>query len=68
MHHLGNWIPLLLGKEHLVAQSIKIGNVDSTSHAPACSHSSDIGWMNQVTSEKFGLLWVPWTLELETLE
>lgn len=30
MHHLGNWIQLLLGEECLVALSIKIENVDST--------------------------------------
>ena len=60
MHHLGNWIPLLLRKECLVAQSIKIGNVESTSQL-SCLESSEV----QVTFQDFDSLWVPWTLELE---
>lgn len=67
MHHLGNWIQLLLGKERLVAQSIKIGKVDCTFQCSCLGVIRDTGWMNQVTAENFGFLWAPWTLELETL-
>lgn len=41
MHHLRNWIPWLLGKECLVAQSIKIGNADSTSQR-SCLELSEV--------------------------
>ena len=45
MHHPGNWIPLLLGAEGLVAQSSKIGNVHPTSRC-SCLESSEMqaGW------------------------
>lgn len=62
MHHLGNWISLLLRKERLVAQSIKIGKVNSTTQC-SCLESLEMqaGWT--IDFSKFGFSLGPMDIE-----